>query len=53
MEDQETPKMLRTCYLYALYDELCHNHGEEKGKIICNKILQVCLNNQIEFCINQ
>ncbi len=42
MEDQETPKMLRACYQYALCEELCQNRGREEGKRICSKILQVC-----------
>jgi len=42
MEDQETPKMLRACYQYALCEELCQNRGQEEGKRICSKILQVC-----------
>jgi hypothetical protein len=42
MEDQETPRMLRACYRYALYEELRYNRGEQEGKIIYSKILQVC-----------
>jgi hypothetical protein len=43
MEDKEIIRMLRSCYLYALYIELCHNRGENEGKIMCSKILQVYL----------
>ncbi|CAF4435675.1 unnamed protein product, partial [Adineta steineri] len=39
--DDETRQMLRSCYLYALYMELCQNRGEIEGKIMCSKILQV------------
>jgi hypothetical protein len=41
MEDQEVPRMLRSCYLYALYSELCHNRGEIEGRIMCSRVLQV------------
>ncbi len=44
MKDQEIIQMLRSCYLYALYTELSRNRGENEGKLICNKILKVCLN---------
>jgi hypothetical protein len=47
MTDQETPRMLRSCYLYALYAELCHNRGEIEGKLMCSKILQVSFNKEI------
>jgi hypothetical protein len=43
MEDQDTPRMLRSCYTYALYEELCYNRGEQEGKLIFSKLLQVCL----------
>jgi hypothetical protein len=43
MKDNEIPRMLRACYLYTLYEELCLNRGEFEGKIICSKILQVYL----------
>ena len=33
--------MLRSCYHYALYSELCHNRGETEGKMMCSEILQV------------
>jgi len=41
MKTNEIQQMLRACYLYTLYEELCQNHGEHEGKIICSKILQV------------
>ncbi|CAF3437133.1 unnamed protein product [Rotaria socialis] len=41
MKDQDIPRMLRACYLYSLYQELCQNRGEHEGKIICSKVLQV------------
>ena len=41
MEDREIPQMLRSCYHYALYSELCQNRGETKGKIMSSKITQV------------
>jgi hypothetical protein len=41
MKDNEVPQMLRACYLYTLYDELCRNHGEYEGKKMCSQILQV------------
>ncbi|CAM4747568.1 unnamed protein product [Rotaria magnacalcarata] len=41
MKDQDIPRMLRACYLYALYQELCNNRGEHEGKAICSKVLQV------------
>ncbi|CAF4274305.1 unnamed protein product [Rotaria socialis] len=41
MEDREIPQMLRSCYHYALYSELCQNRGETKGKIMLSKITQV------------
>jgi hypothetical protein len=43
MEDQEFIQMLRSCYFYALYTELNRNRGENEAKIMCNKILQVCV----------
>ncbi|CAF0895411.1 unnamed protein product [Adineta steineri] len=39
--DDETRQMLRSCYFYALYMELCQNRGEIEGKRMCSKILQV------------
>ena len=51
MVDQETPRMLRSCYLYALYAELCHNRGEIEGKLMCSKISQVSFNKEIIFSI--
>ena len=45
MIDPDTPRMLRACYLYALYEELCQNRGEEQGRILCSKVLQVCSTN--------
>ncbi len=42
MDDEDVIRMLRSCYLYALYIELCYNRGETEGKIMCSKILQVC-----------
>jgi len=33
--------MLRACYLYTLYEELCQNHGEHEGTMLCRRILQV------------
>ena len=41
MQNEELPRMLRSCYLYALYEELCHNRGETEGRLLCSKILQV------------
>ena len=41
MEEPERPRMLRACYLYALYSELCHQRGEVEGKVMCGKILRV------------
>jgi hypothetical protein len=41
--------MLRACYLYTLYDELCQSRGEYEGKIMCSKILQVCSKKYIRF----
>lgn len=41
MKNNDIAQMLRACYLYTLYEELCQNRGELEGKIICNKILQV------------
>jgi len=43
-ENEEIIQMLRSCYLYALYVELCQNRGEIEGKRMCSKILQVCFN---------
>jgi len=40
MEDREIIQMLESCYRYALYMELCHNHGENQAKIMYSKILQ-------------
>ena len=45
MEDQDIPRMLRSCYIYALYEELCYNRGEQEGKVIFSKILQVVWDN--------
>lgn len=39
--DQELPRMLRACYLYALYEELCERYGDDEGKKLCSRILQV------------
>jgi hypothetical protein len=44
LKDNEIPQMLRACYLYTLYEELCRNHGEYEGKKLCSQILQVCSN---------
>lgn len=41
MEEPDRPRMLRACYLYALYSELCHQRGENEGKAMCGKILRV------------
>ncbi len=41
MEDADIIRMLRSSYLYALYVELCYNRGENEGKIMCSKILEV------------
>ncbi|CAF2522868.1 unnamed protein product [Rotaria sp. Silwood2] len=41
IEDEEIQQMLRACYLYALYQELCENRGAQEGRILCSKILQV------------
>ncbi|CAF3634903.1 unnamed protein product [Rotaria sordida] len=41
MEDKHIPQMLRSCYLYALYTELCHNWGKNDGKIMLNKIMKI------------
>ncbi|CAF1135320.1 unnamed protein product [Adineta steineri] len=41
IDDKEKLQMLRACYLYGLYEELCLNRGEEKGKTVCSKILQI------------
>ncbi|UJR26525.1 hypothetical protein I4U23_007848 [Adineta vaga] len=41
MQNEEILRMLRACYLYALYEELCHNRGEIEGRIVCSKILQI------------
>lgn len=41
MEDQEMPRMLRSCYLYALFEELRHNRGEQEGTLVCSRILKV------------
>jgi len=49
MEDADIIRMLRSSYLYALYVELCYNRGENEGKIMCSKILQVSLLNSILF----
>ncbi len=43
-ENEEIIQMLRSCYLYALYVELCQNRGEIEGKRMCSKILQVRCN---------
>jgi len=43
-ENEEIIQMLRSCYLYALYVELCQNRGEIEGKRMCSKILQVRFN---------
>ncbi len=43
MEDQDIIRMLRSCYLHALYSELRHNRDENEAKIMCSRILQVCL----------
>ncbi|CAF3092333.1 unnamed protein product [Rotaria sp. Silwood2] len=36
MEDKHIPQMLRSCYVYALYTELCHNRGRIDGKVTYN-----------------
>jgi hypothetical protein len=40
MEDQDIIRMLRSCYLHALYSELRHNRDEDEAKIMCSRILQ-------------
>lgn len=40
-KDSEIPSMLRACYLYTLYEELCQNHGEHEGTMLCRRILQI------------
>ncbi|CAF0763034.1 unnamed protein product [Adineta ricciae] len=40
IQNDEMPRILRSCYLYALYEELCHNRGETEGRLLCSKILQ-------------
>lgn len=39
--DDEMPRLLHSCYLVALFEELKQHHGEIKGKIHFNKVLQV------------
>ncbi|CAF0775064.1 unnamed protein product [Rotaria sordida] len=41
IKDSEIQQRLRACYLYALHQELCQNHGAQEGQILCGKILQV------------
>lgn len=41
MNDQEIPRMLRACYLYALYEEIREHYGDYEGKKLCSQILQV------------
>ncbi|CAF1512032.1 unnamed protein product [Rotaria sp. Silwood1] len=41
MEDKHVPQMLRSCYLYALYTELCHNRGKTDGIMMFKKIMKV------------
>ena len=48
MIDQELPRMLRACYLYALYEELCERYGDYEGKKLCSQILQVCSTNCVD-----
>ena len=43
-KDNEIPQMLRACYLYTLYEELCRNRGEYEGKKLCSQILKVSRN---------
>jgi hypothetical protein len=40
-KNNEIAQMLRACYLYTLYEELCINRGNHEGKILCSKILKV------------
>lgn len=48
MIDQEIPQMLRACYLYALYEELCEHYGDYEGKKLCSQVLQVCFDDQLK-----
>ncbi|CAF4476051.1 unnamed protein product, partial [Rotaria sp. Silwood2] len=41
MEDKHIPQMLRSCYVYALYTELCHNRGRIDGKGMLHKVMKV------------
>ncbi|UJR22545.1 hypothetical protein I4U23_025594 [Adineta vaga] len=41
IENKEELQMIRSCYLYAFYTELCQNRGEFEGKKLCSKTLQV------------
>lgn len=40
-KDSEIPSMLRACYIYTLYEELCRNRGEHEGITLCRRILQI------------
>ena len=42
IEDGHRIQMLRLCYRYALFMELCQNRGETEAKIMCRRISQVC-----------
>jgi hypothetical protein len=41
MVDANFPRMLRACYLYALYKQLCHRRDEIESKQLCARILKV------------
>ena len=40
-DDGEIPRLLHSCYLVALYEELKSHHGEPQGKVLFHRVLQV------------
>jgi hypothetical protein len=42
--DPETVHVIKHCYMYALYIQLCSTRTEDEAKILFNNILEVNLN---------
>lgn len=41
IEGHEKLQMLRSCYNYAFYSQICQNRGELKAKVLYNRAMQV------------